>query len=580
MKISTLFAVVFAINALAFDVEAAEKPNIIYILADDMGYSDLGCYGGEANTPNLDALAATGLRFTQFYNTGRCCPSRASLLTGLYPHQAGIGHMMADSGFEGYRGELSQQCVTIAEALRPAGYRNYVVGKWHVTKATNPKTDAERHNWPLQRGFDRFYGTIHGAGSFFDPNTLTRDNQYVSPFADPNYPTSDYYYTDAITDHAIRFITEHKKTHTTQPFFLYVAYTAAHWPLHAREIDIAKYKGKYAPGYQAIRNARYKKMLELGVIDKNLSTNFPIPDNLKETTFWDWDQRNMEVFSAMIDSMDQGIGRIVDTLKTAGQYENTLICFMQDNGGCQEQMGRNEQASPRAEKPFLPALESEYLQPDMIPKQTRDGFPVRQGKGVMAGPADTYEGYGYGWATVSNTPFRQYKHFVHEGGISTPLIAHWPQVIKRHGEREGTPSHLIDLMATAIDIADVTYPETVGGQAIKPLEGMSLKPLFAGSSIEREALYWEHEGNRAVRFGNYKLVAEYGKPWELYDISKDRSEQNDLRKSRPELADKLESMWQAYSDRANVQPWEKISPAEAKKAAKSKQAKKSKKAAA
>jgi arylsulfatase len=443
-------------------IHAAAPPNIVYILADDMGFSDIGCYGGEIDTPNLDALAKGGLRFTQFYNTARCCPTRASLLTGLYPHQAGIGHMMEDRKLEGYTGNLNKSCVTIAEALKPAGYQSYVVGKWHVTNVTHPKSDADKFNWPLQRGFSRFYGTIHGAGSFFDPNTLTRDNDYVSPFTDAEYPTGEYYYTDAISDHAAKFVKEHDKT---KPFFLYVAYTAAHWPMHAKTQDIAKYKGRYAAGYEAVRKTRYEKMINEGVITKTNSTPWPLPPDLGEKEFGEWEQRRMEVFAAMVDSMDQGIGRIVQTLKDAGQYENTLICFLQDNGGCAEVVGSVGIGQPRAATPSLPPLSKDYLQPDMVPKQTRDGFPVRQGRGVMAGPADTYLGYGAAWATVSNTPFRKHKHWTHEGGISTPLIAHWPAGITRKGQLESTPGHLIDLMATAVDLSKTTYPANV-----KPME--------------------------------------------------------------------------------------------------------------
>jgi arylsulfatase len=539
---------------------AEQRPNIIYILADDMGFSDIGCYGGEIDTPNLDALAKGGLRFTQFYNTARCCPTRASLLTGLYPHQAGIGHMMEDRKLEGYTGSLNKKCVTIAEALKPAGYKSYAVGKWHVTNVTHPKSDADKFNWPLQRGFDRFYGTIHGAGSFFDPNTLTRDNTYISPFNDAEYPAADYYYTDAISDHAARFIREHDKA---KPFFLYVAYTAAHWPMHAKEKDIAKYKGRYAAGYEAIRKARYEKMLKEGVITAASTTNWPLPPDLGEKEFGEWEQRRMEVFAAMVDNMDQGIGRIVQTLKDAGQYENTLICFLQDNGGCAEVVGSFGIGQPRAEMPSLPTLAKDYLQPDMVPKQTRDGFPVRQGKGVMAGPADTYLGYGPAWATVSNTPFRKHKHWVHEGGISTPLIAHWPAGITRKGQLESTPGHLIDLMATAVDLSKTTYPAHA-----KPMEGRSLAPLFKGGQIEREALFWEHEGNRAVRVGDWKLVAEHNKPWELYHIAQDRSEQHDLSQQDPERVKQMTALYDAYAARANVEPWEKVTPKKQSKAGK------------
>ena len=571
MKPLLILLSLFIVSGSAF----AAPPNIIYILADDMGFSDIGCYGGEIDTPNLDALAKGGLRFTQFYNTARCCPTRASLLTGLYPHQAGIGHMMEDRKLEGYTGNLNKKCVTIAEALKPAGYKSYAVGKWHVTNVTHPKSDADKFNWPLQRGFDRFYGTIHGAGSFFDPNTLTRDNTYISPFNDAEYPAADYYYTDAISDHAARFIREHDKT---KPFFLYVAYTAAHWPMHAKEKDIAKYKGRYAAGYEAIRKARYEKMLKEGVITAASTTNWPLPTDLGEKEFWEWDQRTMEVFAAMVDNMDQGIGRIVQTLKDAGQYENTLICFLQDNGGCAEGMGRGPNGSPRAETPSLTPLGKDYLQPDMIPKQTRDGFPMRQGKGVMPGAGDTYIGYGEAWATVSNTPFRKHKHWVHEGGISTPLVAHWPAGMKtgRPGDNETgrlvhEPCHLIDLLATAVDLAGAVYPANV-----KPMEGKSFKPLLVSPSPSLPVsesprpLFWEHEGNRAVRVGDWKLVSEHNKPWELYNIAQDRSEQHDLSQQDPERVKQMTAQYDAYAARANVEPWEKVIPKQQPKAGKKK----------
>ncbi|MEL6107847.1 MAG: arylsulfatase [Planctomycetota bacterium] len=552
-----LFAVALPSTLLA----QSDRPNIIYIMSDDMGYSDIGCYGSEIDTPNLNRMAENGLRYTQFYNTARCCPTRACLLTGLYPHQAGVGHMMSDRGYDGYRGDLNRNSVTIAEVLRTAGYRTYLSGKWHVTKMIKPQTEADKHNWPLQRGFDRFYGTIHGAGSFFDPNTLTRDNQYISPVTDPEYgpeqqTNGTFYYTDAIADHAVRFINEHHYQTGDQPFFMYVAFTAAHWPMHALDHDIAKYAGRYDAGYDAIRKARYAKMIELGVIDEAATQNWPLESGWKEKEFWDWDKRNMEVYAAMIDSMDQGIGRILESLKETGQFENTLVCFFQDNGGCAEAYGRRSDGKPRADTPPLPPLDDDYLQPDMQPKQTRDGFPVRVGKGVMAGGPDTYIGYGRGWATVSNTPFREYKHWVHEGGISTPLIVHWPNQVKRHGELEDTPGHLIDLMATAVDVSGAEYPKTFhGGKSIKPMEGVSLAPTFAGKAIERQAIYWEHEGNRAIRVGDYKLVAKgaQGK-WELFNLANDRSEQNDLASNKPGQVKRLAAMWQAYAERANVLP--------------------------
>ena len=553
---STLLTLLLAATGFA-----ADRPNLILIMSDDMGYSDLGCYGGEIDTPNLDSLAQKGVRFTQFYNTARCCPTRAALLTGLYPHQAGIGHMMDDKGLDGYRGELSQRAVTIAEALKPAGYRSYMAGKWHVTKKVSPKADSDKGNWPLQRGFDRFYGTIHGAGSFFDPNTLTRDNSFISPFADPEYQPAEFYYTDAITDHANRFIANHTRDHSDAPFFLYIAHTAAHWPMHAKPADIAKYKGHYDQGYDTIRAARVAKMKQLGLIDPQWQIAPQAGGTWDEVKNRDFEIRCMEVYAAMVDCMDQNIGRLIAELKRTGQYDNTLILFFQDNGGCAEGMGRGTQqtAKPRADKATLPPLAADFLQPDMIPKQTRDGYPMRQGYGVMPGAADTYIGYGEAWANVSNTPFREYKHWTHEGGISTPLIAHWPQGIptSRHGSLEPQPAHLIDLMATCIDLATATYPTEHADQTIIPLEGVSLKPALAGENLGRkQPIFWEHEGNRAVRDGQWKLVAKGAQgPWELYDMTADRTETHDLSTTHPDRVKTMATQWETYARRAQVIPW-------------------------
>ena len=524
--------------ALAATVHAA-PPNIILIMSDDVGYSDLGCYGGEIATPNLDSLAQGGVRFTQFYNTARCCPTRAALLTGLYAHQAGIGHMV-DGGMTkagpAYAGELSRNAVTIAEVLKSSGYSTYMAGKWHVTKKTKPTGDADRSNWPLQRGFDRFYGTIHGAGSFFDPNTLTHDNAYISPFADPEYQPDGYYYTDAVSDHAARFVTEHRQRHAEKPFFLYVAHTAAHWPMHAKDSDIAKYKGKYDAGYEPIRAARLEKMKQLGLLDPRWSVS-PQTGDWSKVGNKEWEARCMEVYAAMLDCMDQGIGRLIDTLKKNGQFENTLILYLQDNGGCAELMGRNGPFVARADSPTLPPLAKDFLQPDMIPKQTRDGFPVRQGAGVMPGGADTYVGYGRDWANVSNTPFREYKHWQHEGGISTPLIAHWPAGIDaaRRGKLEKQPSHLIDIMATCVAVSGAKYPAEFAGHTIQPQEGVSLVPALAGVPLDRKApLFWEHEGNRAIRSGDWKLVSKHPGVWDLYDIAADRAEMHNLAAEKPD----------------------------------------------
>lgn len=529
-----------------------QATNFVVILSDDMGISDLGCYGGEIRTENLDALARNGIRFSQFYNTARCCPTRASLLTGLYPHQAGVGHMMDKKPLPGYQGNLNDSCRTIAEVLRPKGYRNYAVGKWHVTRHTSP--DGPKHNWPLQRGFDRYYGTIHGAGSFFDPSSLTKDNTQISPYADPDYQPQTYYYTDAITDHASKFIQEHRQHHPDQPFFLYVAYTAAHWPMHALPEDIARYHGKYDVGYHSIRQARHSKAIELGLFPPDLPLTKSVGD-------WEaiqdkrWEAACMEVYAAMVDRMDQGIGKIVEELKRQKVLDNTLICYMQDNGGCAEAMGRTgNQEHPNIPRPpagtFPPMKPGDFAKSGSVPAQTRDGFPVRMGKQAFPGPADTYIAYGENWANVSNTPLREYKHWVHEGGISSPLIVHWPAGISSAGKWCHQPSHLIDIAATLVDISGASYPNDA-----TPLEGVSLKPTFANQLVEREAIYWEHEGNRALRQGDWKLVAKHNKPWELYDISKDRVEANDLASKYPEKVLQMAKLYESWAQRANVASW-------------------------
>jgi arylsulfatase len=555
------------------------KPNVIIILADDVGYSDLGCYGGEIATPNLDALASRGVRFTQFYNTARCCPTRASLLTGLYPHQAGIGHMMDDKGVDGYRGDLNRRSITLAEAVKPAGYRTYAVGKWHVTPGATAAALANRKNWPLQRGFDRYYGTIHGGGSFWDPSSLVRDNTLITVANDPEYRPAEFYYTDAISDHATRFIREHARDLARQPFLMYVAYTAAHWPMHARESDIARYKGRYDAGYAAIRDARWARQKKLGVAEAKWGTA-PLVGDWAGVTNKEFETRCMEVYAAMLTTLDQGVGRIVAELKAAGQLDNTVICYLQDNGGCAETMGRIGAFTARAAQPSLPPMAPDAQQYGTKPDQTRDGWPVRQGYGVLPGPADTFIGYGRDWANVSNTPFREYKHWVHEGGISTPLIVHWPAGMREARTSDAAPgrlcrepSHLIDIMATCVDLAGAKYPIDFNGQPIQPMEGRSLKPLLVSSSPDPSVspsprlLFWEHEGNRAIRSGRWKLVSKHPGGWELYDLEADRAEQNDLAAQQPDRVQQLAAQWQAWAKRAGVEPWP-VNPLGAGKAGK------------
>lgn len=548
----------FALSLLIVSgLPAANKPNIIVILCDDMGYSDIGCYGGEIQTPHLDQLASTGIRFTQFYNTARCCPTRAALLSGLYSHQAGIGHMtdaFSPQLNDSYRGDLSPKAVTIAEALKPAGYRAYALGKWHVCRNVGP--DGDKHNWPLQRGFDRYYGTITGAGSYYDPGTLTRDNTAISPFADADYKPEQFYYTRAITDHAVRFIDDHQKDHANQPFFMYVAYTAAHWPLHAPEADVAKYQGKYDAGYEAIRKARFEKMKKLHLVTGDWEMS-PTAHEWNKVENKAWEARCMEVYAAQISIMDEGVGKIVETLKKQGQFENTLIMWLQDNGGCAEPIGRKKDMT-RPDKPTLPPIAADALRQDVIPKQNRAGVPTLQGQKIMPGPEDTYIAYGQGWANVSNTPFREYKHWEHEGGISTPMIAHWPKGIDSTcgNTLEREPAHLIDIMATCLDVAGADYPKERQGIALWPKQGSSLRPLFKGDPLERgHPIFFEHEGNKAVRDGRWKLVSKHAQPWELYNMESDRTEMHDLSAQYPEKVQSMGAQWAKWSEEVGVLPW-------------------------
>jgi arylsulfatase A-like enzyme len=519
----------------------AKQPNIIVMMADDMGYSDIGCYGGEVDTPNIDKLAGGGVRFTQFYNTARCCPTRAALLTGLYQHQAGIGHMVDDRGFDSYSGDLNDKCMTMAEVMKTAGYHTYLSGKWHVTKHIGHWSGNEeytsKHNWPRQRGFDRFFGTITGCGSFYDPVTLVRENEPIQPDSD------DFFYTDAISDTAVDYITEHKTDTPDDPFFMYVAYTSPHWPLHAVPEDIEKYKGTFDMGWDKLREERLKRMIDMGIIDPK----WALSARDKNVPEWDkaenkeWELRRMETYAAMIDCMDRGIGRIVESLEQTGQLDNTLILFLADNGGCAEDLGPNSKAL-------------------YIPTETLDGRPVFPGNrtNIMAGADDTYQSYAIPWANVSNTPFRRYKHWVHEGGISSPLIAHWPDRIKPDGEFREQPGHLIDIMATCVDIAGAEYPSENKGVPIHPMEGVSLVPAFDQQPLGRDIIYWEHEGNRAIRKGDWKLVMRHNQDWELFDLKEDRTEQNDLAGENYELVEDLTALWQAWADRCGVQPWEEV----------------------
>jgi arylsulfatase A-like enzyme len=533
-------------SVAARPVRSAAAPNIILILADDLGFSDLGCYGGEIRTPNLDRLAARGVRFTQFYNASRCCPTRASLLTGLYPHQAGIGHMMEDLGKPGYQGQLNQNCVTLAEVLKTAGYRTLMVGKWHVAhvKFTGKEqlnyenSDPfwmEKSGWPLQRGFDEFYGTIHGVGSFFDPFTLTRGNTPIQP------DRKDFYYTDALNDEAVKFVERYGAQ--AEPFFLYVAHTAPHWPLHARPEDIAKYEGHYDLGWDALREKRHQRMAYLGLIDRHspLSTRHPTVPAWTNAPNKEWEAHRMAVYAAMIDRMDQGIGKILGKLDEMKIAENTVILFLSDNGAC-----------------------AENNQPGWydVPSRTRDGKSVSVGNKhpeVMAGPNHVWQTVGPAWANASSTPFRWWKHYAHEGGTATPCIVSWPKKIKP-GRLTHEPGHVIDLMPTLVALSGAKYPGKFKGHPIQKMEGVNLVPVFDGARAPSRTLFWEHEGNRAVRRGKWKLVAEQKGSWELYDLEQDRTEVHNLAGRNQDKVNELKEAYDRWARRTGVMAWDEINP--------------------
>jgi len=520
-----------------------DNPNILLILNDDMGFSDIGCYGGEIETPNLDRLARDGLRYSQFYNTARCSPSRASLLTGLHPHQTGIGILTYSNGPEGYAGNLNKSCVTVAEVLKQKNYKTYLSGKWHISSSLTTPTDS----WPLQRGFDYFFGTIIGAGSFYNPNTLTRGNDNIEHEAETN---PAFFYTDAISDQAAAYIRDHKAKNPDAPFFQYVAYTAPHWPLHAHDEDIAKYNGRFDAGWDALRERRLERLVKDGIIHPawKLTDRDPTQPPWSDAEHRTWLLRCMEVYAAQIDRMDQGIGRILKALEDTGQLDNTLIIFLSDNGACAEDIpdGVNVQT---------------LVHDLMIAKEkTRAGEPVHFGNDptLMPGGENTYQSYGVAWANLSNAPFRLYKHWIHEGGIATPFIVHWPNGIQERGGLRHNPGQLPDVMATILDVTGATYPKTYGGHDILPCEGESLVPSFAAAYNARGPLFWEHEGNAAVRVGKWKLVRKYPGPWELYDMEIDRTEMNDLAAGHPDRVREMLVQYQQWADRCGVIPREKI----------------------
>jgi arylsulfatase A-like enzyme len=522
-----LIACVFATNrniaAQEHDAQP-ERPNILVILLDDMGWSDFGCYGSEIPTPHIDELAAGGLRFTQFYNTARCSPTRASLMTGLYPHQAGMGHLdnTIRENSKGTTGRLRNDCVTMGEVLGDAGYFSIMTGKWHMGQ-----WHKENSTPPWKRGFKRSLNSAIGETYFPDQKQRREHGLHLNGKRhelDDSIFGDNWYGPDLLTEWGLKFVDEAKTSQ--KPFFWYFAHSSLHFPLQVPQEDIDRHHGKYKAGWDKLRHERHQRQIEMGLVDANWQLaerppDVPAWDSLNDSEKDRFDHI-MAIYAAMLDRVDRSVGTLVDGLAQRGVLDNTLILILADNGG-------NAESGPRGRL-----------------------------EGDQPGGPQSVVFLGQPWATLANTPFRRYKHFTHEGGISTPLVAHWPAGIskKRNGKLEHQPGHLIDIMPTAVAVSGAAYPSEFNGHAIQPMEGVSLLPAFAGQSLERsEPIFWEHEGNRAVRDGKWKLVMKLRGPWELYDVEADRTESHDLIEEEPKLAKALIAKWEEWAARSDVDPW-------------------------
>lgn len=503
----------------------AVQPNILLIVSDDLGFSDLGCFGGEIDTPQLDALAQDGVRLTQFYNTGRCCPSRAAILTGYYPHAIGLGHMTQDIGQPGYRGRVAPHARTIGQRLQKLGYRTFLSGKWHLGTA-----DPTRH------GFEEFYGTLVSAKTFWDVDHFTR-----LPKNRPRreYEVEGFHGTDALGDHALDFLSLARQT-PQRPWFLYLAFNAPHFPLHAHPKDIQKYANDYHIGWDKLRTARLARMKEMGIVpvdtklpprspwwnygetrtDVNPAWNSLPPDRRADLA------RRMAIYAAMIDQMDRNIGRVVADLKRNKELENTLILFTSDNGAC-----------------------AEWDPNGFDIKSSNQNILYRGARLNDMGQHGTFHSVGSGWANAANTPWRLYKHFNHEGGIASPGILHWPAGLKQKGIISHTPMHIIDILPTFLQVAgEKSIPK-------RPLPGVSILSQLNVSPVPPRTLFFEHEGHRAVREGRWKLVATAGQPWELYNLHRDRTELNNLASRQPQRVRAMAAAWDKWAGANYVTPF-------------------------
>lgn len=511
---------------------AAPRPDVVVFLADDMGFSDLASYGGEIDTPTLDRLAADGVRFSQFYATPRCSPTRAALLTGRTPHAAGVGWLADEpSEHEAYRGAIRADVATLPERLKEAGYRSYAVGKWHL----DPALDPAGPNGPLARGFERYFGVLRGADDLYRPESLARDRARLAP------PDPPFYLTDAISEEAAGYVRDHVRTTPEQPFFLYVAFTAPHWPMQAPAEDIALHAGRYTEGWDAVREARARRLHERDVLRAqwSLAPRDPKVPAWTDAAQPDWERARMRAYAGMVHRMDRGVATVLAALEESGRSRDTLVFFLSDNGGSPETLS--------------PA--SRWL-------RTVAGFWVPEHYGddpdVEPGGPESFQSYGRAWSNVSNAPFRGHKSGLLEGGIASPLVVRWQAGLARApGSWLRSPAHVTDIAATLLELAGLAPDAGV--------EGESLAPLLAGGQRERSAMFWEHEGWRAVREGDLKLVTPWGglrdEPhWQLYDLAADRTESRDLAAQRPEDVARLAALWDEWARRVGVQRWPWVLP--------------------
>lgn len=537
------------------------SPNIMVIVLDDLGYSDLGCYGGEISTPNIDKLAEDGLRFTQFYNASRCSPSRASLLTGLYQHRVGLqvnGH------------SLNRKGVTIAEVLKESGYQTGMTGKWHLSQ-TYEKPNVEEHmewlanrsdfsdfapreTYPVNRGFDEHFGVIWGVVNYFDPFSLVHNETPIKEVPD------DFYITDFVTDKTVDLIDRFSKNE--DPFFLYVAHPAPHWPLHARPEDVQKYQGVYDKGWDELRKERYERLISLGIIDAETAPNSVNESGAswEENPYKEWEAAHMEAHAAMVDRVDQGIGKVLQKLKDTGEYENTVIFILSDNGGSPERVvkpGFDRPAETRDGREIKYFTRSKQV-PEKEVKVMEAGMLKPPGVKYTDPSAETsMAGIGPAWAGAVNTPYRYWKVSSHHGGIATPFIVHWPAGLRveKGSINKKDVGHVMDIMPTCLDIAGAEYPESYKGNAIFPMDGKSLLPVFKGQKRNgHDVIFWEHANRKAVRVGNWKLAAWKGFEWELFNLEKDLTETNDLAEEYPERVKEMAELWHEYAEEVGYDP--------------------------